>query len=113
MADSHWEVCEIKEDCPAVTLELWKDDIKLEERQEEEAEMSVDIVPTLEVSQGWPDAARKGPNVGNWLGKNALRKLVSQPFYFVPKTPKGDNLSETAKGEPVRFFCLFVVLKKK
>ncbi|KAL2080378.1 hypothetical protein ACEWY4_024171 [Coilia grayii] len=86
----HWKVCEAKEDCPAVTLELLRED-------SEEAEMSIDIVPTLEVTQGWPDAARKGPNVDNWLGKNTRRKFVSQPFYFVPKTPKGNDLSEMSR----------------
>lgn len=48
--------------------------------------------------QGWPLAARNGPNVDNWLGKKGRRKITSSPCFFVPKRPKGRNLSEAAKG---------------
>uniref|UniRef100_A0A8C1UTS7 Cyclic GMP-AMP synthase n=1 Tax=Cyprinus carpio TaxID=7962 RepID=A0A8C1UTS7_CYPCA len=75
---------------PAVTLEL-----KLKEKGDDV--MSVDIVPTLEVPQGWPQAARAGPNIDKWLGKKCRRQFVSKSVYFVPKRPKGRNLKDDAK----------------
>ncbi|XP_048086291.1 cyclic GMP-AMP synthase isoform X1 [Alosa alosa] len=89
--DSEWKLCAEDANSPAVTLELWRKDCA-------EADMSIDVVPALEVSsQGLPAAARAGPNVENWLGKKDRRKLISAGFYFVPKMPKGNNLSDMAK----------------
>ncbi len=65
---------------------------------EDDDVMSVDIVPTLEVPQGWPQAARAGPNIDKWLGKKSRRQFVSKAVYFVPKRPKGRNLKDDAKG---------------
>ncbi len=76
---------------PAVTLEF-----KLKEKDDDV--MSVDIVPALEVPQGWPQAARAGPNIDKWLGKKSRRHFVSKAVYFVPKRPKGRNLKNDAKG---------------
>lgn len=83
---------------PAVTLEY-------NNKEKEDDVMSVDIVPTLEVPQGWPQAARAGPNIDNWLGKKCRRQFVSKAVYFVPKRPKGRNLKDDAKGmlEPYTF----------
>nr|QNT09613.1 cyclic GMP-AMP synthase-like protein [Ctenopharyngodon idella] len=75
---------------PAVTLEY-------NNKEKEDDVMSVDIVPTLEVPQGWPQAARSGPNIDNWLGKKCRRQFVSKAVYFVPKRPKGRNLKDDAK----------------
>ncbi|ROL48697.1 Cyclic GMP-AMP synthase [Anabarilius grahami] len=75
---------------PAVTLEY-------KNKEKEDDVMSVDIVPTLEVPQGWPQAARAGPNIDNWLGKKCRRQFVSKAVYFVPKRPKGRNLKDDAK----------------
>ncbi|XP_043072957.1 cyclic GMP-AMP synthase [Puntigrus tetrazona] len=75
---------------PAVTLEF-------KAKEKDDYVMSVDIVPALEVPQGWPQAARAGPNIKNWLGKKNCRQLVSKPVYFVPKRPKGRNLKDDAK----------------
>ncbi|XP_067266921.1 cyclic GMP-AMP synthase [Chanodichthys erythropterus] len=75
---------------PAVTLEY-------NNKEKEDDVMSVDIVPTLEVPQGWPQAARAGPNIDNWLGKKCRRQFVSKAVYFVPKRPKGRNLKDDAK----------------
>ncbi|KAB5530944.1 hypothetical protein PHYPO_G00135140 [Pangasianodon hypophthalmus] len=88
--EGHWAVCRKKVNSPAVTL------VFLEKNEGAEL-LSVDIVPTLEVPQGWPEAARAGPGVDNWLGKNVRRKIVGQPVYFVPKRPKTRNLSVTEK----------------
>ncbi|KAJ8334761.1 hypothetical protein SKAU_G00404000 [Synaphobranchus kaupii] len=81
---------------PAVTLSLM---CSAQDADQESELMSVDIVPALEVpeSQGWPLAAQHGLQVDNWLGKKARRDLTKQCFYFVPKKPKGRNLSNTAK----------------
>lgn len=77
---------------PAVTLAF-------QENGDTENELlSVDIVPALEVPQGWPEAARAGAVVDKWLGKNARRKIVAKPVYFVPKRPKQRNLSDVEKG---------------
>ncbi|XP_062386171.1 cyclic GMP-AMP synthase [Sardina pilchardus] len=89
--DSEWKVCVEDANSPAVTLELWR-------TGSSEADLSIDVVPALEVSsQGLPAAARAGSNVDNWLGKKDRRKLLSAGFYFVPKMPRGDDLSDMAK----------------
>uniref|UniRef100_A0A673LF22 Uncharacterized protein n=1 Tax=Sinocyclocheilus rhinocerous TaxID=307959 RepID=A0A673LF22_9TELE len=75
---------------PAVTLEF-------KPKEKVDDVMSVDIVPTLEVPQGWPQAAREGLNIDKWLGKKCRRQFVSKAVYFVPKRPKGRNLKDDAK----------------
>ncbi|CAM4631020.1 unnamed protein product [Leuciscus chuanchicus] len=85
-----WVICRKLINSPAVTLEF-------NNKEKEDDMMSVDIVPTLEVPQGWPQAARAGPNINNWLGKKCRRQLVSKAVYFVPKRPKGRNLKDDAK----------------
>uniref|UniRef100_A0A4W4F2I7 Cyclic GMP-AMP synthase n=1 Tax=Electrophorus electricus TaxID=8005 RepID=A0A4W4F2I7_ELEEL len=75
---------------PAVTLAFKK-------HKDDDIELSVDIVPALEVSQGWPEAARSGLDIDKWLGKKARRKFVSRPVYFVPKRPKWRKLSDHEK----------------
>lgn len=89
--EGHWVVRRRKVNSPAVTLEF------LEENKGTEI-LSVDIVPALEVPQGWPAAARAGVDVDNWLGKNNRRKILGQPVFFVPKRPKARNLSDIEKG---------------
>uniref|UniRef100_A0A673L9L5 Uncharacterized protein n=1 Tax=Sinocyclocheilus rhinocerous TaxID=307959 RepID=A0A673L9L5_9TELE len=56
---------------PAVTLEF-------KPKEKVDDVMSVDIVPTLEVPQGWPQAAREGLNIDKWLGKKCRRQFVSK-----------------------------------
>ncbi|XP_067282049.1 cyclic GMP-AMP synthase [Pseudorasbora parva] len=85
-----WVVCRNLVNSPAVTLEF-------NDKENENGVMSIDIVPTLEVPQGWPQAARAGPNIDNWLGKKCRRKFVSKAVYFVPKRPKERNLTDDAK----------------
>lgn len=89
--EGRWIVCRKKITSPAVTLEF------LEQNKRAEI-LSVDIVPALEVPQGWPEAARAGPDVDNWLGKNNRRKILGQPVYFVPKRPKERSLTPVEKG---------------
>ncbi|KAK6327358.1 cyclic GMP-AMP synthase isoform X2 [Coregonus clupeaformis] len=88
-----WVVNRKRPNSPAVTLSLLEVDDGKEEL------LSVDVVPALEVpsSQGWPLAARAGPDVNNWLGKKTRRSLTHQTCFFVPKKPPGRNLSEAAK----------------
>uniref|UniRef100_A0AAY4CD66 Cyclic GMP-AMP synthase n=1 Tax=Denticeps clupeoides TaxID=299321 RepID=A0AAY4CD66_9TELE len=90
--DGYWEVCRRRVSSPAVTLEFRGSEGGAEE-------ISVDIVPALEVSskQGWPIPARAGPNIDKWLGKNVRHKLTRQPCYFIPKRPKSRHLSDAAK----------------
>ncbi|XP_060798928.1 cyclic GMP-AMP synthase [Neoarius graeffei] len=88
--EGHWVVRRRKVNSPAVTLEF------LEENKGTEV-LSVDIVPALEVPQGWPAGARAGVDVDNWLGKNNRRKILGQPVFFVPKRPKARNLSDIEK----------------
>ncbi|XP_003200687.3 cyclic GMP-AMP synthase [Danio rerio] len=85
-----WTICRKLVNSPAVTLEYTS-------KEKADEVMSVDIVPTLEVPQGWPQAARAGPNVDQWLGKKCRRQFVSKAVYFIPKRPKGRNLSDDAK----------------
>ncbi|KAG7317040.1 hypothetical protein KOW79_019338 [Hemibagrus wyckioides] len=89
--EGRWVVSRKKVNSPAVTL-VFVDEIEGAEV------LSVDIVPALEVPQGWPEAARAGPNVDKWLGKNNRRKIIGQPVYFVPKRPKTRNLTNVEKG---------------
>lgn len=85
-------MCEEDENSPAVTLELWREGSA-------EADLSIDVVPALEVlSQRLPAAARAGPNVDSWLGKNARGKLCNLGCYFVPKMPKGSSNSDMVRG---------------
>ena len=60
----------------------------------------------IQPSQGWPVDLRNGPDVDNWLGKKARRVITSNICYFVPKRPKGRNLSEAAKGVANLLFSL-------
>ncbi|KAL0962443.1 hypothetical protein UPYG_G00340080 [Umbra pygmaea] len=89
----HWVVNRKRVNSPAVTLSL------LEVGNGKQELLSVDVVPALEVSskQGWPQAARAGPDVDHWLGKKAKRALISQNCFFVPKRPPGRNLDDIAK----------------
>lgn len=89
-----WVVCRKKVNSPAVTLVFLSG---VEEKKQVEI-LSVDIVPALEVPQGWPKELRAGPDVDSWLGKNARRKILGQPFYFVPKRPKARRLTPMEKG---------------
>ncbi|XP_029919070.1 cyclic GMP-AMP synthase [Myripristis murdjan] len=88
-----WLVNRKRVSSPAVTLSLVRNDNSGEEL------ISVDVVPALEIhpSQGWPSAARNGPDVDNWLGKKNRQEIKSLPCYFVPKRMKGRKLSEAAK----------------
>lgn len=88
-----WVVNRKTPNCPAVTLSL------LEGHEGKEEQLSVDVVPALEVpqSQCWPQPARGGLTVENWLGKKTRKALTSQTCYFVPKRPKGRNLNPAAK----------------
>ncbi|KAM4631461.1 cyclic GMP-AMP synthase [Polymixia lowei] len=88
-----WEVNRKRLTSPAVTLSLYGVDGDREEL------ISVDVVPALEVppSQGWPLAARNGPDVDKWLGKKTRQDIKSSKSFFVPKRIKGRNLSEAAK----------------
>lgn len=88
-----WVVNRKRANSPAVTLSLMEVNKGMEEL------LSVDVVPALEVpsSQGWPLPARDGPDVDHWLGKKARRNITSKTCYFVPKKPKGRNLTKEAK----------------
>ncbi|MBN3312371.1 CGAS synthase, partial [Atractosteus spatula] len=86
-----WLMDRKRASCPAVTLTL---------HSPEAAEpISLDIVPTLEVSaaQSWPGATRGGLCVQDWLGKKARRHFISQALYFVPKQPPGRQRGEDTK----------------
>ncbi|KAK2830712.1 hypothetical protein Q5P01_018643 [Channa striata] len=88
-----WEVNRKRPNSPAVTLSLCRTQNNSEEL------ISVDVVPALMVksTQGWPHAARNGPNVGNWLGKKTWQEIKSSSCFFVPKRLKGGNIGEDAK----------------
>lgn len=86
-----WVMNRLQLTSPAITLEL-------KTQSEEEDALSLDIVPALEVLQGWPQAARAGPDIDRWLGKRCRRNFTSKAVYFVPKGPKGKNLKDGAKG---------------
>ncbi|KAF7691176.1 cyclic GMP-AMP synthase [Silurus meridionalis] len=88
--EGRWVVCRKKINSPAVTLVF-------QDAKEGAEILSMDIVPSLEVPQGWPKDARAGPDVDNWLGKNNRRKFVGEPVYFVPKRPKTRNLTAVEK----------------
>lgn len=87
-------VCKRRINSPAVTVAYVNND-------DEDEIISVDIVPALEVPQGWPQAARAGLEVSGWLGKNTRHDYLKEPVYFVPKRPKQRNLSDIEKGRPV------------
>ncbi|KAK2920805.1 cyclic GMP-AMP synthase [Channa argus] len=88
-----WEVNRKRPNSPAVTLSLC-----ISENNSEEL-ISVDVVPALmsKSCKSWPNPARNGPDVENWLGKKGWQEIRSLPCFFVPKRLKGQNLSEDAK----------------
>ncbi|KAF7661704.1 hypothetical protein LDENG_00255740 [Lucifuga dentata] len=89
-----WEVNRKRPNTPAVTLSLCRTNDSNKEKL-----ISVDVIPALEVpsSQGWPMAARDGPDVNNWLGKKVRQEIKSWSCFFVPKRMNGKNLSGEAK----------------
>ncbi|XP_010898591.2 cyclic GMP-AMP synthase [Esox lucius] len=89
----YWIVNRKRPNSPAVTLSL------LGVNNGKEELISVDVVPALEVpsSQSWPQSARDGLDVDNWLGKKTRCALTHQTCFFVPKRPPGRNLGEAAK----------------
>lgn len=89
--DGRWVKYRKKVNSPAVTLALLDEKVGVEI-------LSVDIVPALEVPQGWPQEARVGLDVDKWLGKNVRRAIFGKPVYFVPKRPKAQKLSPDEKG---------------
>ncbi|NXH20683.1 CGAS synthase, partial [Bucco capensis] len=63
------------------------------------ADISVDIILTLEVQQNWPASTQDGLKVEQWLGTKIRRKLRNKPLYLVPKQNKEE---EVLKGNTWR-----------
>ncbi|XP_075058729.1 cyclic GMP-AMP synthase-like isoform X2 [Mixophyes fleayi] len=64
-----------KPSSPAVTLTV----------ANKPTDILVDLVLALEIRQRWPDKARGGMNIDDWLGTKVKRNFTFQSFYMVPK----------------------------
>ncbi|NXX39096.1 CGAS synthase, partial [Tricholaema leucomelas] len=56
------------------------------------AEISVDIILTLEVQQCWPSSTQDGLKIENWLGRKVKRDYRNKPLYLVAKQNKNEKV---------------------
>ncbi|XP_033916356.1 cyclic GMP-AMP synthase isoform X2 [Melopsittacus undulatus] len=68
---------------PAITLQIKKPPA---------ADISVDIIPTLEVQQNWPPSTQDGLKVETWLGRKVKTDFRKESIYFVAKQNKKEKV---------------------
>ncbi|NXI47367.1 CGAS synthase, partial [Galbula dea] len=56
------------------------------------ADISVDIILTLEVQQSWPPSTQDGLKVEQWLGRKVRVELRNEPLYLVAKQNKEEKV---------------------
>ncbi|KAM9382198.1 LOW QUALITY PROTEIN: cyclic GMP-AMP synthase [Phaethornis superciliosus] len=56
------------------------------------AEISVDIILTLEVQQSWPPSTQDGLKIEQWLGRKVRRKFRNGSLYLVAKQNKNEKV---------------------
>ncbi|NXU32885.1 CGAS synthase, partial [Thalassarche chlororhynchos] len=67
---------------PAITLQI----------KNPPAEISVDIILTLEVRQSWPPSTQDGLKIEQWLGRKVRREFRNKPIYLVAKQNKREKV---------------------
>ncbi|NXQ91454.1 CGAS synthase, partial [Nyctibius grandis] len=67
---------------PAITLQIKKPP----------AEISVDIILTLEVQQSWPPSTQDGLKIEQWLGRKVRGDMRNKPLYLVAKQNKREKV---------------------
>ncbi|NXG48646.1 CGAS synthase, partial [Psilopogon haemacephalus] len=55
------------------------------------ADISVDIILTLEAQQGWPSSTEDGLKIEQWLGRKVKRDYRLKPLYLVAKQNKKEK----------------------
>ncbi|XP_065537495.1 cyclic GMP-AMP synthase [Lathamus discolor] len=68
---------------PAITLQI---------KNPPAADISVDIILTLEVKQSWPPSTRDGFKIESWLGRKVKRTYRKYPTYLVAKQNKEEKV---------------------
>ncbi|KFW73571.1 Cyclic GMP-AMP synthase, partial [Pygoscelis adeliae] len=56
------------------------------------AEISVDIILTLEVQQSWPPSTQDGLKIEQWLGRKVRGDFRNKPLYLVAKENKNEKV---------------------
>ncbi|KFQ26024.1 Cyclic GMP-AMP synthase, partial [Mesitornis unicolor] len=67
---------------PAITLQI----------KNPPAEISVDIILTLEVQHSWPPSTQDGLKIEQWLGTKVRREFRNKSLYLVAKQNKQDKV---------------------
>ncbi|KAM6407346.1 cyclic GMP-AMP synthase [Pluvialis apricaria] len=67
---------------PAITLQI----------KNPPAEISVDIILTLEVQHSWPPSTQDGLKIEQWLGRKVKGKFRNEPLYLVAKQNKKEKV---------------------
>nr|XP_009938408.1 PREDICTED: cyclic GMP-AMP synthase [Opisthocomus hoazin] len=67
---------------PAITLQI----------KHPSAEISVDIILTLEVQQSWPPSTQDGLKIEQWLGRKVRRDFRNKSIYLVAKQNKREKV---------------------
>ncbi|NXX11051.1 CGAS synthase, partial [Podargus strigoides] len=67
---------------PAITLQI----------KNPPAEISVDIILTLEVQQSWPPSTQDGLKIEQWLGRKVRGKFRNNSLYLVAKPNKREKV---------------------
>ncbi|NXW50905.1 CGAS synthase, partial [Nyctiprogne leucopyga] len=67
---------------PAITLQI----------KNPPAEISVDIILTLEVQQSWPPSTQDGLKIEQWLGRKVRADFRNKPLYLVAKQNKREKV---------------------
>ncbi|NXJ78149.1 CGAS synthase, partial [Trogon melanurus] len=67
---------------PAITLQI----------RNPPADISVDIILTLEVQQSWPRSTQNGLKIEPWLGRKVRRQFRYKPLYLVAKQNKKEKV---------------------
>ncbi|NXK72691.1 CGAS synthase, partial [Amazona guildingii] len=68
---------------PAITLQI---------KNPPAADISVDIILTLEVQQSWPPSTQDGLRIEPWLGRKVRRQFRSESIYLVAKQNKKEKV---------------------
>ncbi|NXV97018.1 CGAS synthase, partial [Calonectris borealis] len=67
---------------PAITLQI----------KNPPAEITVDIILTLEVQQSWPPSTQDGLKIEQWLGRKVRGEFRNKPLYLVAKQNKREKV---------------------
>lgn len=82
LLDAEVTVKRRKAGSPAITLQI----------KNPPAEISVDIILTLEVQQSWPPSTQDGLKIEQWLGRKVRGQFRNKSLYLVAKQNKKEKV---------------------